>query len=857
MSKNKGFFDDPLARITDWLFHLEQNQMRSAISAKYKQKLLEQTYWLSGTTNENEGLSDNEDERQVQRLMLSQVSTLLAHRVFSKRNWFIVPLVFLVIMGLSIATVFAPSQSASYLLSSILAFIGFFLFFGTDFLAPVFAWLILPSTAIRQDEIDEIKATINRCVIRDIPDDTPADLIDRKRILTVDAKGEAVAGQILSSDLEFSALRSEWMKTKQIFRFFGATALTPLLLAINPLLLIPFYLFLVHSVVSALKAVEGLDPDNPVQASSGSNPMLNILYIIVPVIFGVLSLMNFITPSISAFIVFGFNVFGLTATYSYKSPLSVRALLLQNAVTQSGTELLIDKAGKSYFTAQEDAKNAQIDNARKDKTPFISIGKSTGIFAERRDYSAPTEKGLTMGLTVKDISTHLFALGASGTGKTYGVIRPIAKAWADMKQGGMIVLDGKGVLPQEIAEYCESDFTLISPIHTPKYNPLLGMTPDSFADTIADVCSGKDADPFWQQSGRLMVRMAANAIAMQFKQLSFSGVYDFLVMDESKRIEILNGFTPSNVVQQNVVSYFTNELPKMDEKTRENILQNVRSWLGNVINSAELSDWCNTEQNPVNVEEVFTGARIGVLLPESLYGEGAKVISALVMRRIYDAAKKRGDRWAQTDGQTSVMMVADEIQNLLSSADIENAAIARSLGLYLVMASQNVDGLYKRLGEDGAVQMLGNFASLIALPPKTQDSNAFLSMRSGNIWRSTVSMYFGLPDAQSDVNLFNNSGTDRQMQNIGLYRRARASRPRLAYALGLSGHNLIDAQKRTLEDLVMDKEMQPQQSANLTLDVAPIVKADEVESLLAKPHTAIAIFNRAGVVRRDVIDLGV
>ncbi|OPD69884.1 hypothetical protein AO898_30450 [Pseudomonas aeruginosa] len=61
------------------------------------------------------------------------------------------------------------------------------------------------------------------------------------------------------------------------------------------------------------------------------------------------------------------------------------------------------------------------------------------------------------------------------------------------------------------------------------------------------------------------------------------------------------------------------------------------------------------------------------------------------------------------------MVAADEVQNLLTRADLETVPVARSLGLYLMFATQNIDGLYKRLEKDGAVQMLGNLASIIGV----------------------------------------------------------------------------------------------------------------------------------------------
>lgn len=50
-------------------------------------------------------------------------------------------------------------------------------------------------------------------------------------------------------------------------------------------------------------------------------------------------------------------------------------MLLEQSVRESGSELLIDKAGRAHFVGQEAARNAQLDNARKDASPFIELGK--------------------------------------------------------------------------------------------------------------------------------------------------------------------------------------------------------------------------------------------------------------------------------------------------------------------------------------------------------------------------------------------------------------------------------------------------------------------------------------------------
>ncbi|WP_200967775.1 TraM recognition domain-containing protein [Pseudomonas aeruginosa] len=161
--------------------------------------------------------------------------------------------------------------------------------------------------------------------------------------------------------------------------------------------------------------------------------------------------------------------------------------------------------------------------------------------------------------------------------------------------------------------------------------------------------------------------------------------------------------------------YWLSEYPEMPEKTAGSIVGQIRTWLGNILLHQHLGPWVNTTENAFKVEDVLTGTKLGLLLPESQYGVGGVAISALCMRRVYDAVKKRGDNWRALPGHQAVLVAADEVQNLLTRADLETVPVARSLGLYLMFATQNIDGLYKRLEKDGAVQMLGNLASIIGV----------------------------------------------------------------------------------------------------------------------------------------------
>jgi hypothetical protein len=60
-----------------------------------------------------------------------------------------------------------------------------------------------------------------------------------------------------------------------------------------------------------------------------------------------------------------------------------------------------------------------------------------------------------------------------------------------------------------------------------------------------------------------------------------------------------------------------------------------------------------------------------------------------------------------------------------------------------------------------------------------------------------------------------------------------------------------------LDDLATpDNTDQMTPKPTLSFDLAPLVTPDELDTLLARPGTALAIFNRGRVQRRDVIRLG-
>lgn len=862
------FFDDPVTKVKTWLLHHEQKRMRDTLAQKYKGVLDPQVYWVVGTDTETEGLSADPVERLAQRLSLSQIGVFLAQRMWAKRTWLVVPTLLLIgfIFAYLLLNVAGTTTSETLIPLAFSGNIWFavFLCFSATLFGPLLAQFFLPKTPVRQDEIDTVKRTIASCVVRDLEPGTPADLADRRRLLVTDADGHAVAGQVLATDLEYSAVRAEWLTTKAIVFMVGLVMLSPALTNSPFLAALNFLALLVWKNKAHWIPRE---EDFAANQRPEPSPVLFVFkWLVMPaLIYSGLAatwtqhldtLAGIDAQIIKWAYVLGMFGFGLYLSFTAKSPLVIRGLMLDQAVRESGTELLIDKAGRAHFQHLEQARLEQVKNAKADASPFIHLGTSSGLLAQRRDPLAPTEAGLPFGLSVADLATHVGVLGASGTGKTSGVIRPLTTQWIAGNLGGLLVLDGKGALPLEFVG--TDGYHLISPAHGP-FNPIDGMSPDALADVLTDVSDDGKTEAFFRDSARLMLRMAAILVeAHPELPYTLHQIQAFCLSDHETRgawIAEMADAANDDVRLYAAARYWLSEYPEMPEKTAGSIVGQIRTWLGNILLHQHLGPWVNTTENAFKVEDVLTGTKLGLLLPESQYGVGGVAISALCMRRVYDAVKKRGDNWRALPGHQAVLVAADEVQNLLTRADLETVPVARSLGLYLMFATQNIDGLYKRLEKDGAVQMLGNLASIIALPPRTDDSNSYVAKRCGQVWKATVQNYHGLPDSAADLGLYCNSGTDQRMQSVALHRHSRFGAPRLSYAIGLWHQAWTPKAQNWLDSMLQPADPSEQQRPTLQLDLSPLVTAEEIDTLLAVPGTALAIINRGRIQRRDVIHL--
>lgn len=794
-------------------------------------------------------------EGQVRRLFSSRLALHAASRVETRiqvRQFALALLVMLVVMVAGTATfsMDRPGLATQYALGgaffSLLLWGGWLLYRALGLSARGFAGM-MGAEVLADADLRDARDFADRVLVRATPADAPADLQDVYRPLTVDAEGQPVDGQVVSSDYAGRYLVDALENGLPIYALAG--------------------LALIGTAIVGLY-------------SPALGALISMPVAVVAAVWSGLRL--FVLPTVT----------------------SQRAVEAQEALRRSPTAKLVDQVGPAVFRQLEQAKLEQVGAAIEDKTPLITLGNSIGLLSDRRDVLAPSHAGLPFGLSVSDLSTHLLVLGATGSGKTAAVLRPVIGRWAEVRAGGVLVLDGKGVLPAEVADL--PGFHVITPGGA-RYAPIQNLEPDEVADCLLQMFgSDEAADPFWQQAACEYIRSAAKTLYLlagteyglnerrreRFEAAKAAGeiegefqpaerrwkwtlasLYEIAlvpsVLPEVRKL--IEGETEKEkaVFAQLAGDYlrayvdFSQTFPGLPDATKNSILQNANVWLGTLVNSSALAEWADCEEG-VEIEDALYGRKLGLLLPEFKFGRAGAVISNLAKRRFYEAVKRRGESWKNGDG-TRVLLVIDEAQALLSDgAEQEVLPIARSLALSVVAASQNLDGLQIALKDKPALleQILGQFRSVVGLAVNTEATCAFLAGRLGSTPRP---VYSEVPSPVADA-----AATVSGMQmaagaySAGTLMASVSSTPEI---VGLRGRGLageaVDMLGKLAEKAGLDKAYkllpaalrEGEKAGSAKIGTHENLTEKEVRNLTAQKFTALAVVNRAGVDRRDLIKL--
>lgn len=715
------------------------------------------------------------------------------------------------------------------------------------------AWrAMVPAGALlKEEEIHDVNEFGARVLLKVTPPETPADLVGSYRAWTYDRDGNPVDGQIVPDDLSVSYLRKALVDES-----------VPMAVAGIAILLAGLFV-----------ATDSLS------------------WFIAPIAAGAAAVWSFL------------SIFDLA------SIAKTRAAAAREALAVSAYPKLIEQEGKSKFADFDLALNEQIQRAIEDKSAFILLGTTTDLFFERRDPYTPAKGGMPFGLSTNDLSTHMLALGQTGSGKTAGIIRPVVWQWHQAKAGGLLVLDGKGQLPKELAGL--PDYQVISP-KSSRFNPIQNLKPDEVADTLFKLFSsekGNSGDVSgneWEQFARELLRSTAKVLALMNAlrpdewPWNLSSIYRLAFESGSRDVakELIENehmhLLPGHLLRA-YDSFMVRHMQKAIE-TRSSIELNLETWLGTLINDQELGSWADCVDG-VEIEDCLYGAKIGLALPDSQTGVA---ISTLAKRRFFSAIKRRDDDWKdegqepallvvdksqnrdgqepiqlvvddgatpydwRSDGQVPVLLVVDEAQDLVSHEELAILPKARSLGLCSLYATQGLDGLQVALQDKEAMNMLlDTFCSFVSLPVSSDMTLDFVSHRLGTAPRVVFSeVSANTTDPVATANLYGANAGGYSSGTLA----AKAQTSDEMIRVGRSYSHVGQAISTVAE---LAKKMGAEQAwqqlpaairrerpaGSVKIGEIPLVEPDEIRSLTMNKFTALAAVNRSGSIRRAQIRL--
>lgn len=507
--------------------------------------------------------------------------------------------------------------------------------------------------------------------------------------------------------------------------------------------------------------------------------------------------------------------------------------------------------GQPWATSINKARADQIAEAVRDprKHQVVTLGTATGLLAARGDFFAPTE-GKALQLSLSDLQTHVLVMGGTGSGKTSGVLRPLALQISQWPDVGLVVFDGKGSLPYELS--CIEGYQLLDPERA-SLSLVRGLEPEVVASTIASILGSKDGDRFWTDSAsNLLFQAGVLAKFLGGEWWSLDRIRRIaLDPDEAKAaLEVvasrIESVTP--IVRQAVL-FFNSEWPAMEDRVKSNIVATVRTWFSELTNNSKLLSWSmrsDIDPDSVDITDALRGGCIGFNIPAYKYGSAGAVVSSLLKARLYARLRLRAESGDLPEGETPVVFIVDEAQEVTNEDDATMLSIGRSLQFSMVAATQTVEAVYQRLGGHVAPKWLGIYGSLIALSGRSPQTDAFVAERCGTVWNAVCNSSPGLFLAQNArVNQVTGAFPSKQktvLESQGLFDVGAIARRGTEMLAGKVWHMLTSGQPVTGEPTSQFGPM-------------PLFQAAEVNALLAEPNTAIALTNRARVPRRDIIRL--
>ena len=365
--------------------------------------------------------------------------------------------------------------------------------------------------------------------------------------------------------------------------------------------------------------------------------------------------------------------------------------------------------------------------------------------------------------TVRDAFEGVQIFGGTGSGKTSGSGRALARAFLGAGFGGL-VLTAKAdelALWQDLCRDAkrENDLRVIEPGGRGRINFLeyevrneTATTYDLVSLLLVAMQGGKQRqsrDPYWDDTLRQLLVNAIDLLSIGERRVDLPGIVgvvrgaprsadearwivsgkgpqgspipDRLKMMETLLVRGVGHAKRDPAVRADMsetIDYWTKEFPGLDPRTRSSIASTFMSKASGLLRSP-FRDLFSTDTtrgpDDVTPDATFSGAIIIVNLPLKTYGEAGRLAQVLYKTVWQRAVERRG---AAASPLSPVFLWADEAQYFATEQDMLFQQTARSARCATVYLTQSLPNYYAMLGDSDASSsatdsLLGNLQTKI------------------------------------------------------------------------------------------------------------------------------------------------
>jgi hypothetical protein len=322
--------------------------------------------------------------------------------------------------------------------------------------------------------------------------------------------------------------------------------------------------------------------------------------------------------------------------------------------------------GILVWRAARDAWRARTDRLR------VSLGRRAGPLGDR------------VAMAGEDRFLHLHVLGATGSGKSSGVLLPL---WVqDVRRPvGLTLLDPKGDLAAAAAARAERAgrrVTRLFPGGAATLNPLAGdpVTAAEAAVYALDRAFGGD-HPFYRPLGQTLARFSVRALKEVVPDAGLAELARFWI-DEEERLKVL-----VRVQTPEVRAYFRDVVASWPARARAEYLAGLQNAVLGLLGNPDLAAlW--RPAGAVNLADHLAGTDVLVVtLSLDRLGAAGGLAGAFVLAAYIRAALGRGQ------GGPAHLLYVDEVGTLAPGGLAEFLAVARGYRVGAVLAHQEMGQL--------------------------------------------------------------------------------------------------------------------------------------------------------------------